>query len=38
VPLTKIGRSMRKHHKKTSVRVSLTVGKQAVAKTTALRL
>jgi hypothetical protein len=38
VALTKTGRSMRKHHKKTTVHVSLTVGKQAVAKTTALRL
>jgi hypothetical protein len=38
VPLTKKGRSMRRHHKKTKVRVSLTVGKQAVAKTRSVRL
>ena len=38
VALTKSGRSMRKHHKKTTVHVSLTVGKQAVAKATAVRL
>ena len=38
VAFTKVGRSMRKHHKKTSVRVSLTVGKQAVAKATTVRL
>jgi len=39
VPLTKAGRSMRAHHKKTSVKVSLTVGKQAVvAKATSVRL
>jgi hypothetical protein len=29
---------MRKHHKKTTVRVTLTVGKQAVAKATRVRL
>jgi hypothetical protein len=29
---------MRRHHKKTTVRVTLTVGKQAVAKTAAVRL
>jgi hypothetical protein len=38
VPLTKAGRSMRKHRKKTTVHVSLTVGKQADAKATAVRL
>jgi hypothetical protein len=39
VALTKVGRSMRKHHKKTTVRVGLTVvGKQAVAKATTVRL
>jgi hypothetical protein len=37
VALTKKGRSLRSHHKKASVRVSLTVGKQAVANTAALR-
>jgi hypothetical protein len=29
---------MRKHHKKTSVHVRLTVGKQAVAKAASVRL
>jgi hypothetical protein len=38
VPLTKTGRSMGRRHKKTAVRVSLTVGKQAVANTTRVRL
>jgi hypothetical protein len=39
VTLTKTGRSMRSHHKKVSVRVSLTVvGTPAVAKTTTVRL
>jgi hypothetical protein len=38
VPLTKAGRAMYKHHKKTKVRVSLTVGKQAVTKTATVRL
>jgi hypothetical protein len=39
VPLTKAGRSMRKHHKKLSVHVSLTVGQQAVvAKAATVRL
>ena len=38
VAFTKAGMSMRKHHKKTSVRVNLTVGTQAVAKTTTVRL
>jgi Domain of unknown function DUF11 len=38
VALTNTGRSMRRHHKKTRVRASLTAGKQAVAKTTAVRL
>ena len=38
VPLNKAGRRMRKHHKKTRVNVSLTVGKQAVAKATSVRL
>ncbi len=38
VALTKAGRSMRKHHKNVSVHVSLTAGKQAVAKTTTVRL
>jgi hypothetical protein len=38
VAFTKAGRSIRKHHKKTTVHVGLTVGKQAVAKATAVRL
>ena len=38
VALTKKGSSMRKHHEKTTMRVSLTVGKQAVAKTTTVQL
>jgi hypothetical protein len=38
VPLTKAGRTMRRHHKKTTVHISLVVGKQAVAKATAVRL
>ena len=38
VPLTKAGRSMRKHHRKATVRVSLTAGKQADAKTIVVRL
>jgi hypothetical protein len=38
VPLSKRGRSMRKRHKKTTVHVSLIVGKQAHAKTTSVRL
>ena len=38
VALTKKGRSLRSHHKKASVRASLTVGKQAVASTAAVRL
>jgi hypothetical protein len=38
VPLTKTGRSMHRHHKKTAVRVSLTVGKLTVAKTARVRL
>ncbi len=38
VALTKAGRSLRAHHKKTSVRVRLTVGKQAVAKAGTVRL
>jgi hypothetical protein len=38
VPLTKVGRSMRKDHRKATVRVSLTAGKQADAKTTVVRL
>ncbi len=38
VAFTKTGTSLRKHHKKTSLRVSLTVGKQVVAKTSAVRL
>jgi hypothetical protein len=38
VALTKTGTSMRAHHKKTTVRAGLTVGKQVVAKTTAVRL
>jgi hypothetical protein len=38
VPFTKAGKSMRKHHKKVTVHVKLTVGKQAVAKSTAVRL
>lgn len=38
VALTKKGRSLRFHHKKARVRVSLTVGKQAVASTAAVHL
>ena len=38
VAFTKTGTSMRKHHKKTSVRVKLTVGKQAVAQATTVQL
>ena len=38
VALTKKGRSLRSHHKKASARASLTVGKQAVASTAAVRL
>jgi hypothetical protein len=38
VALTKAGKSLRAHHKKTSVRISLTVGKQAVAKASTVRL
>ena len=38
VALTKKGRSLRSHHKKASVRGSLTVGKQAVAKSTSVKL
>jgi hypothetical protein len=38
VALTKTGTSMRAHHKKTTVRAGLTVGKQVVAKTTVVRL
>jgi hypothetical protein len=38
VALTKVGRSLRKHRKKISVRVGLTVGKQVVAKATTVRL
>ena len=38
VAFTKAGTSMRKHHKKTSVRVNLTVGKQAIVKATTVRL
>jgi uncharacterized repeat protein (TIGR01451 family) len=38
VALTKAGRSARKHHKNTMVHVRLTVGKQAVAKATTVRL
>jgi hypothetical protein len=38
VALTKTGISMRAHHKKTTVRAGLTVGKQVVSKTTAVRL
>ena len=38
VALTKKGRSLRSHHNKASVRVSLTVGKQAVASTADVRL
>ena len=35
---TKMGNSMRKHHKRTTVRARLTVGKQAVTKTATVRL
>jgi hypothetical protein len=38
VALTNAGKSLRRHHKSTSVHVSLTVGKQAAAKTTSVRL
>jgi hypothetical protein len=38
VALTKQGRSMRSHHKKVSVRVGLTVGKQVAAKATTIKL
>ena len=38
VALTKTGRSMRKQHKKVAVKISLTVGKQAVVKATTVRL
>jgi hypothetical protein len=38
VALTKMGRSLRVHHKQAKVRVSLTVGKQVVAKATTVRL
>jgi len=38
VALTKKGRSLRSHHKNARVRVSLTVGKQAVASTAAVHL
>jgi hypothetical protein len=38
VPFTKIGKAAKLHHKKTNLRVSLTVGKQTIAKTKAVRL
>jgi hypothetical protein len=38
VKLTKAGRKARAHRKKTRLRVSLTVGKQTVAKTTSVKL
>jgi hypothetical protein len=38
VALNKAGRTMRKRHKRTTVRVSLTAGKQAVAATKVVRL
>src|SRR5262249_28277626 len=38
VALTKRGKFMRQHHKKTSVRVKLIDGRQAVAKSAAVRL
>ena len=38
VALTKAGRAMRRRHRKTTVHVSLTVGKQAVAKARSVRL
>jgi hypothetical protein len=38
VPLSKAGRNMRKHRKRTTVHVSLTAGGQSVAKATRLRL
>jgi hypothetical protein len=38
VKLTKAGRRARAHRKKTRLRVSLTVGKQTVAKTTSVKL
>ena len=38
VAFTKVGISRRRHHEKTSVRVKLIVGKQAITKTAAVRL
>jgi hypothetical protein len=38
VAFTKTGRSLRRHHKKTSVRVKLTLGKQAVTASTVVRV
>jgi hypothetical protein len=38
VGFTKTGKSLRKHHRTTSLHVSLKVGKQAVAKATTVRL
>jgi hypothetical protein len=38
VPLTKKGRSLRSHHKKATLSVKLTVGKQAVAKSMSVKL
>ena len=38
VEFTKTGRSLHRHHRKTSLRVKLTMGKQAVTATTAVRL
>ena len=38
VALTKVGGSIRRHHKKVNVHVSLKVGKQAVVAKSAVRL
>jgi hypothetical protein len=38
VALTKAGKTAKKHHNKTKLRASLTVGKQAVAKTISVKL
>ena len=38
VAFTKAGKRLRKHHKKTSLRVSLTTGTQSVAKASTVRL
>ncbi len=38
VPFTKFGKSLRAHRKKATIRISLTVGKKAVVKSTSARL